>query len=108
MATADVNDLARRAESLAVAARDAGLAADVVVTEALAGGGAGEGVRIPSRASTLRSKARNADDLLKALRQRNVPVIGRIEDGAVVLDLRSVPPEDDAELAEAIRGLGRD
>ncbi len=44
-----------------------------------------------------------ADRLLAALRQGRPAVIGRIVDGIVTLDLRTVDPEDDAILPVAIR-----
>ncbi|MGW1863911.1 L-seryl-tRNA(Sec) selenium transferase, partial [Streptomyces collinus] len=38
-----------------------------------------------------------------ALRAGPVPVVGRLEAGRCLLDLRTVPPEDDERLAEAVR-----
>jgi L-seryl-tRNA(Ser) seleniumtransferase len=40
--------------------------------------------------------------MLAALRRGRPPVIGRIADGRVVLDLRTVDPGDDARLASAL------
>ena len=40
--------------------------------------------------------------VLAALRNGEPPVIGRIEDGRVVLDLRTVDPVQDGDLAEAV------
>ena len=39
---------------------------------------------------------------LARLRHGRPPIVGRIEDDAVVLDLRCVLPEDDAAVAEAV------
>ncbi|MYR63866.1 L-seryl-tRNA(Sec) selenium transferase, partial [Streptomyces sp. SID625] len=38
-----------------------------------------------------------------ALRAGPRPVVGRVEAGRCLLDLRAVPPEDDGPLAEAVR-----
>ena len=47
--------------------------------------------------------SRSADRLLADIRRRGrQPVIGRIEDGRVVLDLRTVEPEQDHELAAKV------
>jgi L-seryl-tRNA(Ser) seleniumtransferase len=41
--------------------------------------------------------------LAARLRQGRPPVFCRVEDGSLVFDLRSVPPEDDDRLLRAIR-----
>jgi L-seryl-tRNA(Ser) seleniumtransferase len=41
-------------------------------------------------------------DTERRLRQAATPVIARILDGRVLLDLRSVPPADDDRLAAAV------
>jgi L-seryl-tRNA(Ser) seleniumtransferase len=40
--------------------------------------------------------------LARALRQASPPVVGRIEAGHLVLDLRTVEPERDPELIAAV------
>ena len=52
-----------------------------------------------ARVGGLASRGRGPDGLLAALRAGDPAVIGRIEDGGVVLDLRTVEPADDAALA---------
>jgi L-seryl-tRNA(Ser) seleniumtransferase len=74
---------------------------DVVATEATVGGGSLPGETLASFGVAIsggRAKAR-----LDALRRGRPPVIGRIDLGRVVLDLRTVEPERDAELATAVR-----
>jgi L-seryl-tRNA(Ser) seleniumtransferase len=46
--------------------------------------------------------APTADRLLASLRAGEPAVVGRIEDGRVVLDLRTVEPTADDELAAAV------
>jgi L-seryl-tRNA(Ser) seleniumtransferase len=74
--------------------------ADVVALRSTVGGGSLPGEVLPSFGLALR--ARSADRLLAALRHGHRPVIGRIEDGRVVIDLRTVPPARDDDLAAAI------
>jgi L-seryl-tRNA(Ser) seleniumtransferase len=47
---------------------------------------------------------RGAPALLDRLRRGDPAVVGRIDAGAVVLDLRSVQPEQDADLVRALAG----
>jgi L-seryl-tRNA(Ser) seleniumtransferase len=65
------------------------------------GGGSVPGYALPSWALEL-PDGRPAD-LAARLRVGNPPVFGRVEAAAVVLDLRTVPPEDDDRLLRAVR-----
>jgi L-seryl-tRNA(Ser) seleniumtransferase len=47
----------------------------------------------------------NADEGLARLRASDPPVIARVEEGRVVLDLRTVFPEQDAAVLAAIRAI---
>ena len=105
MLEAPLEELGRRGEALAASARAAGLDADVVPSVAVAGGGAGAGSTLPSRAVALRHPRLSADELAAALRRRPLPVVSRVEEGRVLLDLRTVAPEDDDALAAAVAGL---
>ncbi len=97
--SAPVEDLATRAEAIAATA---GSHASVVAVEATVGGGSLPGQVLPSRAVCLPSDA--PDRLLARLRAGDPAVMGRIEAGAVVLDLRSVEPADDARPRRGGRG----
>jgi L-seryl-tRNA(Ser) seleniumtransferase len=105
MLEAPLEELARRGEALAASARAAGLAAEVIASVAVAGGGAGAGSTVPSRAVALRHPRLSAEELAAALRRQPLPVVGRLEEGRVLLDLRTVEPEDDDALAAAVAGL---
>ena len=102
MLGASVDSLRARAESLAARARAAGFEAEAVESTAVAGGGAGAESTLPSAAVALRRAGLPADALAAALRALAVPVVARIEDGRVLVDLRSVAEEEDAELGEAL------
>src|SRR6185312_10088096 len=103
MLTTPVMTLEARAGRLIATLSAAGVPAPAVRVErtsATVGGGAFPGASIPSAAVTL---AVTSPDALEAkLRAGSVPVIGRIADRKVVLDLRSVPAELDDELASLV------
>lgn len=69
--------------------------------EAVAGGGSLPGYAIPSGELVVR--VASPDEAAAKLRLGRPPVFCRVDDGAVVFDLRTVPPEDDDRLARAIR-----
>jgi L-seryl-tRNA(Ser) seleniumtransferase len=94
MATASLDGLRARAESIAAAVP----AAKVVDTEAVAGGGSLPGLTIPSVGVAVEVPA--AARALARLRQHDV--VARIEDDAVVCDLRTVDPADDERVARAL------
>jgi len=95
MIAAPVGTLRGRAEALAGA-----LAGHAVDTRSAVGGGSLPGQTQPSAAVALKSDA--VDALAASLRRARPPVISRIEDGRVLLDLRAVLPEQDAELTRAV------
>ena len=75
-------------------------AASVVESEASVGGGAFPNVRIPSVALAL---SREPEALEARLRLGDPAVIGRIADGRLLIDLRTVQPSEDDQLAAALR-----
>jgi L-seryl-tRNA(Ser) seleniumtransferase len=88
-----------RDRAIALQAR-LGKAIEVVDLRSTIGGGSLPGETLPSVGLVIR--ARSATRGLAALRRGEPPVIGRIEDGRVVLDLRTVDPSQDADLAAAV------
>lgn len=90
---ADVAELRARAESLAAALPGA----EAVDCVAAVGGGGAPGVELPSAAVSL------PEPYAAALRAASPPVVGRLEAGRCLLDLRTVAPQDDALLAAAVR-----
>ncbi len=92
MATIPVADLRTRAEAI-----EPGLAGDTVATP---GGGTLPGVEIPSAGLVV------PGDHVVALRAGDPPIIARVVEGSTVVDLRTVHPDDDPLVAEAIGRLG--
>jgi L-seryl-tRNA(Ser) seleniumtransferase len=74
----------------------------VVATRSAVGGGSLPGQTQPSQAVAL--EANDPDRLASRLRAADPPVVGRIEDGHLLLDLRTVLPEQDSALREAVLG----
>ena len=91
-----VTDLQARAERLRTEL-DATLPVEVVTSKAAIGGGGAPGVVLDSVALALEPR------LAPLLRCGDVPVVGRVHAGRLLLDLRTVPPEHDPLLAEALR-----
>ncbi|MGW4025435.1 L-seryl-tRNA(Sec) selenium transferase, partial [Streptomyces sp. NPDC005009] len=96
---ADPAELTRRAERLAALLRADGVDVRAVASEATVGGGGAPGVTLPSAALSLPER------YAAALRTGPVPVVGRLEAGRCLLDLRAVPEPDDEHLAEAVRSV---
>jgi L-seryl-tRNA(Ser) seleniumtransferase len=107
MLAAELDGLLARAERLASSLREhldgTRGDVDVAVTElaGVVGGGALPGVELPS--AGLAVTGVDPDALLARLRAGDPPVIARIEDDRVLLDLRTVAPEEDAELLARLR-----
>lgn len=89
----DVESLRVRAGRLASLLPDAKA---VDCTAAVGGGGAPD-VELPSAAVSL------PEAYAAPLRVGNPSVVGRLENGRCLLDLRTVAPEDDGKLVEAVR-----
>jgi L-seryl-tRNA(Ser) seleniumtransferase len=90
-----IEQISRRAEALAERFTSAGLVAEVVDGFSTIGGGSAPGSRLPTRLLALTMPA---ERLEVSLRAQQPPVIARIENGRVVLDLRTVPPGEDDRL----------
>jgi L-seryl-tRNA(Ser) seleniumtransferase len=97
-------ELERRATSLSNALRDIPAAkAEAVVSESVLGGGSLPGSDIPSWAVAITHESLSADDIGRALRSGHPPVIARIEDDRLLIDMRCAPPGSDDLLTGAVR-----
>jgi L-seryl-tRNA(Ser) seleniumtransferase len=96
--------MAARAQAFARALGQARPGLDVAVREgaSAAGGGAAPAVDLPTTLVTLACPGRKADDLAAALRRGQPPVVARVADDRLVLDLRTVDPADEAALLRAL------
>jgi L-seryl-tRNA(Ser) seleniumtransferase len=105
MATLPVEAIAVRAETLAAALRRQGLGAEVVDGVSTIGGGSASGSALPTRLVALSMDGLSADALESRLRALDPPVVARIQDDRVVLDLRTIGPSEDEALGHALAGV---
>lgn len=104
MLSASVESLRQRAQRIAQAIGSLpGCQIEVADGTAEVGGGSLPGVELPTVVLQLRSQLHSADELSRRLRLGSIRVFGRIQHGDVLLDLRSILPEDDSRLALAVR-----
>jgi len=79
-----------------------GLIFEVTAGFSTIGGGSAPQAALPTRLVSIRSAIRTADAIETALRHGSPPVIARIQQDAVLLDLRTVDAGDDQRLARAL------
>jgi len=96
-------EILRRCEWVAgeVCSRD--LFAEAVPVLSLIGGGTAPAARLQSSAVSLRHAMLQPQALLRALRRLDPPVIGRVYEDSVLLDLRTVEPEFDVKLVSLLQ-----
>jgi L-seryl-tRNA(Ser) seleniumtransferase len=93
---AEPGSLQRRAAAIAVALAAHGVDVMAVASRATVGGGGAPGVTLDSAAVSLPER------FAALLRAGSPPVLGRIERGRCLLDLRALPAEQDAALRDAV------
>ena len=102
MIAAPPRSLAARARGVAAKLMAAGISADVMEVRSTVGGGSLPEETQPSFAVAIGGAS--ATRIAQALRSADPPVVARIVEEHVALDLRSVLPEDDEVLARAVIG----
>jgi L-seryl-tRNA(Ser) seleniumtransferase len=101
MLGAAAGELARRAEHVADALRARGVEPTLVEAGSAVGGGACPGVELPTTAIGL-AGTDGATALAHRLRAGNPPVVARVRDDTVLLDLRTVEPDEEATLVDCV------
>jgi L-seryl-tRNA(Ser) seleniumtransferase len=97
-------ELRRRAEALAAALVGVnGLSAEVRRDEAYVGGGSLPEQTMPSWVVAVSAAGLSDEELAQRLRRGEPAVVGRLQQGRLLLDVRTVLPGQDAELVEALR-----
>ena len=81
----------------------AGLSVEILEVRSVIGGGAAPGKTLPSFAISIAADGVNATELALRLRKQVKPVVARVEDGRVLLDLRTVDEEEDGIVAQAVK-----
>ncbi len=80
---------------------------EVSTSDSPVGGGSLPGATLPTAVVRVQLAGLSADALAHRLRIGSPRVFGRIQDGEVLLDLRSVLPADDARLVQALECLAQ-
>jgi L-seryl-tRNA(Ser) seleniumtransferase len=107
MMRASEDELQHRAEHIArqLSISAPQLEIEVVESRSVLGGGSAPGSTLPSRAVAVKSGKFSCDEILQQLRQWQTPIIARVEEDRVLLDLRTVEPEQDAEVMAALKSI---
>ena len=78
---------------------------EVVAETSRIGGGAAPGASLPTRCLALSRPGSGAEAIRRRLLRNEPPVVARLVDDLVLLDLRTVPEEERGELREALQAL---
>jgi L-seryl-tRNA(Ser) seleniumtransferase len=81
------------------------VAVEIVDGESVIGGGAAPTAVLPSWLLAVTVKKLTADELMVRLRACNPPILARVDEGRVLLDLRTVFPEQGKYLEAALKNL---
>jgi L-seryl-tRNA(Ser) seleniumtransferase len=98
-------EIARRAQAVAERLSPSRLSIEPIDGESLIGGGAAPSAVLPTCLLAVRSDCLGAQEICTRLLACVPPVITRVEEGRVLLDLRTVFPEQDPLLVEALRQI---
>jgi len=102
-------EIGRRAQALAdeLRAKAPKLEVEVIEGASVIGGGAAPGATLPTVLLAITCEGLSADELAARLRGHQPPIVARVEQGRVLLDLRTVFPEQDAVIADALIDCGQ-
>jgi len=99
-------EISARADSIASGVRSRTLKIEIIDGESVIGGGAAPSSVLPTRLLAVTHVDLSADELSARLRKSDPPVITRVEEGRVLLDLRTVFPDQDRLVADALQRIG--
>lgn len=97
--------IARRTVAVAAKSGSPELAVEMIDGESVIGGGAAPSAVLPTKLLAVTRDGLSADEISARLRASEPPVIARVEEGRVLLDLRTVFPEQDENVIAALRAL---
>lgn len=105
MIGASVEELERRCRAIVGNLQSKRIHAEVMRVESVVGGGTAPTAKLASCAVVLIHAELSAAELLKSLRHADPPIIGRISDEKVILDLRTVHPRFDEGITAVLARL---
>ncbi len=101
MMAVSLKEINARARKLASALKKVGIQAEVMDGKSMVGGGSLPDESLDTKLVVIKPSV-TADEFAKKLRLADIPVIGRIQEGSFLMDLRTVPPSLDKKLLEVI------
>jgi len=101
-------EIGKRAEAVAQKLTSAVLKVEIADGESVIGGGAAPSAVLPTRLLAVSCADLSADELAERLRTSDQPVVARVEEGRVLLDLRTVFPEQDDAVVGALKRASRE
>jgi L-seryl-tRNA(Ser) seleniumtransferase len=103
MMQASAEQIRARAEQVQEQLRSAPhLRVEIVSGESLVGGGSAPTSTLPTFLVAVTAQALSADELAERLRQATPPVVARVEEGRVLLDLRTVFEDEEPVMVKAL------
>ena len=104
MLSADIEEIRRRARAI-VDGLDNNVLGQLIDGVSTLGGGSAPGSALPTVLIAASHVTLSANELENRLRHSDPHVVGRIQDQRVVLDLRTVLPDQDERLLLVLNGL---
>ena len=100
-------DIGRRVDAVVMQLKKSApkLKVELLPGESITGGGAAPGKGLPTRLLAVTSNDKSADQLAALLRQNAPPIVARVEEDKLVLDLRTVFPAQDDAIVTALAKL---
>jgi L-seryl-tRNA(Ser) seleniumtransferase len=98
-------EITKRAQALISAISSDELSCELVDGESLIGGGAAPSSSLPTKLIVIGSRHLSPNRLAGRLRAARPAVIARVDEGKLVLDLRTVFPKQDERLREVLLGI---
>jgi L-seryl-tRNA(Ser) seleniumtransferase len=98
-------EIGERAEAVTDKSRSSTLQVEMIDGESVIGGGAAPSAVLPTRLLAVTCIGLTADELSARLRASDPPIVARVEQGRVLLDLRTVFPEQDQAVIAALQDL---
>ncbi len=99
------DEIGKRAAALAASAESSRLKIEITDGESVIGGGAAPSSVLPTRLLALSCAGLSADELAIRLRTSDPSIIARVEEGRVLLDLRTVSAEQDSLIAAELQRI---
>ena len=82
-----------------------GLKSEIIAGESLVGGGSAPTSTLPTCVLAVTADGLSADEIALGLRRNAPPIITRVEEGRVLIDLRTVRADEEQQLAMALIGI---